>query len=278
MHAATHEVLAVDAHVHVYPCFEVDALLTSALRSLRSPRLDERSCAILLLSEAAGDDWFGALSEAAAHDGRVPGSRTWRAVTTAEPQSLELRATDGGRLFVVAGRQIATVEDLEILALMTTAVVADRLPFHETLEAVQRSGALAVIPWGFGKWAGRRGRIVRGLLDALPQGDIRFGDNGGRLRNGRFPALLERALGRGLQILPGSDPLPLPGQEARVGTAGFRIGAAFDSSRPALSLRRALDEPGQSLETFRRGESLWRFAGQQLRMQWRKRVTRRSGA
>ncbi|MDP2988947.1 MAG: hypothetical protein Q8O57_00070, partial [Kiritimatiellota bacterium] len=45
-------------------------------------------------------------------------------------------------------------------------------------------------------------------------------------------------------VIPGSDPLPLAGEERYAGTYGFIYQGAFDASRPAASIRQILTGPG----------------------------------
>jgi len=59
------------------------------------------------------------------------------------------------------------------------------------------------------------------------------------------------ALGRrrGFKVLAGSDPLPLAGEERRIGRYGVRVRAEFDPEAPAESVRRMLFYGNVFLET-----------------------------
>ena len=78
--------------------------------------------------------------------------------TNDEAESLTASSKSGQDLSIVAGRQIVTAENLEILALGFDAGLDDGLPIDEVILAVQAAGALCVLPWGFGKWTGKRGQ------------------------------------------------------------------------------------------------------------------------
>ncbi len=69
-------------------------------------------------------------------------------------------------------------------------------------------------------------------------------------------------------MLPGSDPLPLPGEEARVGAYGFAVDVALDPLRPAAALLAVL-RSGAFFAAFGRRERLTRFVGNQLALQRR---------
>ena len=78
----------------------------------------------------------------------------------------------------------------------------------------------------------------------------------------------------GVPILPGSDPLPFMGQERRIGSFGFVADTALALARPAEGLRRWLQAHRVQPPVYGEGETFGRFWVNQLRMQWRKRVSR----
>ena len=88
----------------------------------------------------------------------IDASDPWTLSSTDEECSALLTMPDGSALLAIAGRQVATRERLEVLALGTTRAFEAGRTFPDTLRSVLESDALAVVPWGFGKWWGRRGR------------------------------------------------------------------------------------------------------------------------
>ena len=108
--------------------------------------------------------------------------------------------------------------------------------FEAMVERVARSDALLVIPWGFGKWLGRRGAAVRAALERLDRRTICVGDNGGRLEWSREPRLMREARAKGFRVVPGSDPFPFGGDYRRVG----RFGLCLDMSPPRVGLWRSI--------------------------------------
>jgi hypothetical protein len=208
--------LLIDGHVHVHACYDEAAFLSSALRRLRGYG---EGFPTLMLAEIAGTNVF-----ARWRDGGGP----WQASTTAESSSLVL----DGRLLVIAGRQIVTSEGVELLAQCSSEGFADGLPLNETIASVLAAGGLAVLPWGVGKWLGRRGALVAEARTRFP---VLLGDNAGR------PTLWPRpALFRDRLVLLGTDPLALPSQQGVAGSYGFALSTAMDPQFPARSLRNAL--------------------------------------
>ena len=264
--------LLVDGHVHFHPCFQVGAFLDAAASNFASGRSEVGSAdavGCLMLTENAWRHDFRAFS-------RGLGARTapeWTVTPTEEDRSLLARRDDGERLFLVAGRQVVTAERLEVLALGTLDEFSDGLPLDEALAAVGSSGALPVIPWGFGKWTGRRGRMVGDLL-ASPEADSLFlGDNGGRPRALPTPPLFGVARDRGIPILRGSDPLPLPREVRKPGRFGFVIETSSDLRAPDAAIKAALADRTQP-EGYGRLERLPTFAHRQISLRLRRRAAR----
>jgi hypothetical protein len=260
----------VDAHVHLHECFDPGAFFRSAAANVRCcairEGLDGGVTGVLLLSESAGADRFEELAE-----GHGPPAAGWRLDGSPDPGALVL-SSDGARLLVIAGRQIATKGGLEVLSLASRRRFPDGRPFRATVEAVQEAEAIPVIPWGFGKWWLGRERLVREAVRAAAPGELYLGDNGGRPERAREPALFRHARERGLGVLPGSDPLPFRSHESRAGSYGFMLEADF-LERPAAELRERL-RSGLQPSTYGARTSVPSFVASQLRMQLHKRIGR----
>jgi hypothetical protein len=176
--------------------------------------------------------------------------RRWSLDIQNETDSILLRHESGETIIIVPGRQIVTAEKLEVLALGTTAKFPDGQPIRAVVQSVTRHGAVAVIPWGLGKWWGRRGRIVRGLVDVRHDLPFCLGDNGGRARRLPRPSLFQAADDRGIPVLAGSDPLPLPHHVTRAGSYGFVLEDWSETSRPANAIKERLRALTHSPATF----------------------------
>lgn len=276
--------LLVDGHVHVHAChspgrvFErAHANFEQARRALRCAAAVTRYC--LLLVETRADDAFGALARAAERDERIDApTLAWRVRVTREPQVLEVHRADGASLSIVGGYQIETRERVELLALGTRERVPDGEEFYATLAAVVAAGALAVAPWGFGKWWGARGRLLERALASAARGELTLavGDSGGRPALVGRPRLLRRAAAAGLPIVAGSDPLPLPSQDARVASYGFALTGLPVDALPWATLREHLVR-GAAPRPFGRLARPLEFVASQVRMQMRRTEVRHAG-
>ena len=133
----------------------------------------------------------------------------------------------------------------------------------ETLQDIENEGAISIIPWGFGKWLGRRGRIVKQLILSHESPKFLLGDNGGRPHVGE-PPIFKLARAHGIPVLPGSDPLSFRSQEKNAGRCGIIVkenGSVWES---------LLDLPPEPL-VYGDGEKILPFILNQTRIQIRKR-------
>jgi hypothetical protein len=258
--------ILIDGHVHIHPHFSLERLLDCAHANLLQRASTANSVFCLLLAESGAADCFAQLSQFPAHN-----RGNWRIEPGGESGVLRAIAEDGRSIYLYAGRQLVSRDNIEVLALMTDATIEDGQSLHDINARVRSAGGLVALPWGFGKWLGARGkRVSRCLTDDGFQLDF-IGDNGMRLSALPEPFIFRQARTLGIRILPGSDPFPFAGEEQRAGTAGLRLYGDFDHQRPLLSLHRTLLAPWHSPHAFRSPPSIARFAGLQLRMQWHKR-------
>lgn len=266
----------LDAHVHLYPCHDPVRWLDAAAANLDV--VAAQRIGVLMLAETARDDAFGALAAA----GEIG---PWTLTAGVEPGLLVARRQ--GRpgeaaaiLWIVQGFQAVTLERLEVLALATTRRPVDGAPLASTVAAVRAAGGLAVLPWGLGKWLGRRAAVLAAFLDEAAPSEIFLGDNGGRPRGWPTPAPLRRWQAGPVpgRCLAGSDSLPLPDEADRVGSLGVEWRGELDPERPLSSLREVLRAPETVLAPWpgsgggRVGP--WRFLMAQLGL----RLTRLRGA
>lgn len=266
--------MVLDAHVHCHSGFDRRAFLDAAHANLCRGAAElglPGAVGCLLLAERRGERWFEtlALEAAAAAAGSGQPGEGWSFEPTGEPAALVARRA-GDRLVLVAGRQVAAREGVEVLALGTRATDAelpDGLPLPEVLARAVRQGALAVLPWGFGKWWGGRGRLVRAALAGAAGAPIFLGDSATRPRLAPRPRLFRAAAERGVGVLPGTDPLPFTSEVGRAGSYGCGLAAGFDVRRPVASLRALLGGAGGAGRRFGRRAGLGEFALAQVRMQ-----------
>lgn len=270
--------ILVDAHVHIYDCFELDKFLDAAYSNFKSAadRLLGHNIndftGILLLAEASNDNWFHHLSSLA--DGeRLPGNGNignWKFYRTDERCSLHARSDDNRELFIIAGRQFVTLEGLEVLSIASTNSFPEGLPIKKLIANVRDTGGIPVIPWGFGKWMGRRGAILNKLLDTAKSADFFLGDSGNRPFFIPYPSQLNRAQNRNLRNLPGSDPLPFHSGHKKPGSFGFSLSEPMDKSKPAAYLKKMIGSIKTELRSYGEPIGLFGFFRNQILLQLRK--------
>ena len=262
----------LDAHVHIYDRYPLANFLDSASRNFReaAEKLGVYGdiAGILMLTETSRDHCFSGLQRLA--DGIVTGEFNpddWCFEHTEEPCSLVAKRDDREDLYIIAGRQIVTSERLEVLAIGADREYPEGLPLNDAIELVHESGALPVVPWGFGKWTGSRGKIVRQILLDEPGADLFLGDNGGRMRYWAEPVQFKIARENGIRILPGSDPLPFASEYWRPGSYGFMLNVPVNSMIPAAEIKKYLLDRDVAITPYGRREGVLRFMKNQLSMQ-----------
>ena len=270
--------ILVDAHVHIYDCFNLEAFLDSALKNFQASARQRGDVnhfqSTLLLTETQSDHYFRQLAQLA-HQGNSSEQQKigqWSIHATQEDCSLYLENSDGQGIYLIAGRQVVTAENLEVLALLTAQEFKDGSALEDTIDAVISSGGIPVIPWGFGKWIGHRGTILTRLLDNNPFSALFLGDNGGRPVFWPMPPLFQQATQKGLQILPGTDPLPFADESRRPGSFGFAVEGQLNRERPAESLKQMFLESTTSIQSYGTREQPLRFLRNQVSMQIVKRT------
>lgn len=215
--------IAIDSHVHFHSAAGAMEALHIAKDKLA---LAAGSIGVVMLAERQGFDVLDEIRPSL--------------VATAEPEALWL--DDSRSLLILAGRQVITSEKLEVLALATTAKLPDGLPAEEVVARLDAADAIVTLPWGVGKWIGKRGALIDRLIAAARPGRLFLGDNGGR--PSFWPVHQFKG---GLPVLSGSDPLPLPGWPRAVASLASVIEADLSPDAPASSLKMALRDPATGI-------------------------------
>ena len=254
----------VDTHVHIYDCFNIYKFLDSAWNNFSNyanhSKSPENFTGILLLTENSTQNWFTSLSAKIEEKSNSELSSTnWNFSPTAETYSLCASNSQGQKLYLIAGRQIITAENLEVLALITDRQLTDGLSLEATIEAIQNVGGIAVLPWGVGKWLGKRGKLIAHLLQTNHLSPVFLGDNSGRPQFWLRPSYFQAAEQKGWRILPGTDPLPLASEASRPGSFGLTLPGTIDSQEPGKQLKSMLLNPEVSWQTYGALETPWRF-------------------
>jgi hypothetical protein len=267
----------VDSHVHIHNCFDLHTFFESALANFKVEAAgcgQEKSfTSILFLTESGSINRFQQLTEYAdtGHLISSNGSKKFTFTRTGENSSLALTCDGIQKLFIIAGRQIVTQERMEVLALATDQQFQDGYPIEQVINIVIDEGAMPVIPYGFGKWTGKRGMLLQRLIEKRENSGLFLGDNGGRLKYFPRPSHFKQAEEKGIRILPGSDPLPFPSECRRAGSFGFSLEGSISPEHPAKDLTGILSDPGAVFHPYGHLEDFYRFIINQSSMQLIKR-------
>ena len=263
----TNSSILIDTHVHIYDCFNVTELLQSAWNNFYSHQSSEHFTGVLLLTETAKDHWF---SQTSARIKEQPTQSlslgSWTLTLTEEDTSMQASNLQGQQLWLIAGRQIITAEKLEVLALITAQTFADNQPLERTLQSIQSTGGIAVLPWGVGKWIGKRGQLIDDLLCHQRPASFFLGDNSGRPQFWPRPAYFQKIEQQGRQILPGTDPLPIASEATRPGSFGLSFPGTLTAGTPAEQIKAMLLSPATAWQPYGTLEAPLRFVRNQLAM------------
>jgi hypothetical protein len=268
-----HGWILADGHVHIHRQFQENICLRCALTNFArvatlhnfSGNIDN----VLFLTESSNIDWFRRQHDCADKN-FIDKQNGYQFKVTGETNSLYFEKDSLGRLFLIAGRQIITTERIEVLALGLENAYPDGHSLSKTLSDLQQTNSIIVIPWGVGKWLGKRGRIIASFLSDLPFGSFFLGDTGNRPSFWPLPVFFH-PLGQLPPLnLPGSDPLPLANQENRIGKTGFFLQGQLDQQRPFYNLHRLITPTNQTIGTYGDPERLVPFLYNQTAMQLNK--------
>jgi hypothetical protein len=229
----------VDAHVHFHEQDAAGDVIEHALE--RAEALGGRLA--LLFADPRGESGFSRFRE-------VAGAPEFVLEDTGEAESFVLqRAKEhpagrpGQGVAVCRGRQWVSQEGVEVLHLLApldpseARLESERLPLGQLLAALLPRTGVVVLPWGFGKWLGRRRSLLRARgREAAASGRTLFS---GDIRARCWPWPSPRRTLPELRLLPGADPLPIPGGFREIGRYVFSTDVDPEQA-PAAALRGAL--------------------------------------
>ncbi len=267
--------ILVDAHVHIYDCYNLRSFLDSAYANMKL-EAEKRGhkgqfTGILMLSETSKQHWFQRLKTHAKEERSIKreDSGSWSFGFTHESSSLCAKNMQGESLVLIEGRQIVTDENLEILALGAENKIEDGHSLKKTVDIAREKGAITVIPYGFGKWVGKRGEVIKRHLVSEKAPGLFLGDNGGRSGWIGMPNILKDGNEKGFTILPGSDPLPLPEEARRVGSFGFIAEESVTPEHPLKDLKNILKNKSGNIRRYGKLMHPFQFLKVQLSLRLR---------
>ncbi len=264
----------IDAHVHIYPGFDRDfflkAAFTNFLAASKRENLSPVNSYVLAMAESRDNDVFLSLCRDAAPFATSSRQQSdpdaLKIYKTEETDSLLVRMGEH-TLFLLAGRQLISKENIEVISLSGLAKHTDReWSLDDLVKIIVENGGIAVIPWGVGKWLGERGKVIKKCIETSHGFPLFIGDNGNRPFFWPVPSLFSKAEEHNVQLLSGSDPLPFVSHSNRAASSGtLLLKGEISRSQPAASLRKQLAQPGEKREFGERLNSI-RFVFEQFRL------------
>lgn len=265
--------IIADAHVHLYHCFSsehlMDLTFNNFQREINASLAGSDFSGVLFLAETKAEKGFQRIAKSAEKGESQPGEfGEWTFLPTKEKSSFYARSNQNRTkgLYIIAGRQITTAESLEILALGSIQEFDEKEPLEELIPLISQSGAIPVVPWGVGKWIGRRGDLIKKLLEREDLSPFFLGDNRNRPIFWTRPSLFKMAGEKGINILPGSDPLPFPSEISQIGRFGFKLSGSIDQDYPFRDLKKLLLVPTTKPQVYGSLENPFRFFWNQYRV------------
>ncbi len=252
-----HKTLIIDAHVHIYPNFDVVKAIRNSLNNSGSFGYD-KAVNIWMLTERSDCRFFETIDTVSVNGFQF--ERTGGTVVTVRNNANEKV------LHIFAGRQIVSSDNLEVCALATTFNQPDKkMNTMDTIHAVREAGGIAALNWAPGKWFGGRGQIVQHIFDAMQPSDLYISDTTMRPSVWTTPKMMAAAQKRGFRVLCGSDPLPFDGEEKLISSYATIACGDFDAGDPETSLPPILAD-AEDLAVRGRRSSLLTFLQRQKKI------------
>ena len=226
----------IDTHVHVYHCYEAEKFLAQAVRN--SDASDPAAKLILCLTESSGFNFFQELKNNASTNTLVAG---WSISGVPGQPAVVLNKPDQ-HIIIIAGRQIITQQGLEVIALFHNLQYDDGEETQIVIDKINQDNGIAVLPWGVGKWLGKRGAIITDLLKANRPDKLAIADISARPSLWPDPEQFSLAKKSGYNCLYGTDPLPLNHDQLRIAGAGMILDLPSDPVQAVADLKNILIE------------------------------------
>ncbi len=253
----------VDTHTHFYPFCSFEEFFDYAYLNMQNAARDNYNAqpfsAILCLLETETSHNYQDLLDIATSTKKIG---DWQLESLDQNTLFRVSQNNGKELYLLPGQQIITSENLELLIIGNTDKITYRKPIHSYLEKYGDTHLL-IIPWGVGKWLGKRGRIVSQLIQ---NSDYKFalGDNSGRASLWKYVPQFNQARKKNIKILAGSDPLPIHKQYKKVATYGSALMEQLQPLGLAAQLRTEILNPTTNIKNYGRRDSLFRSISSQL--------------
>lgn len=214
----------IDGHVHIWKKYDLFTFFETAFLNFSSAiskfEYSSTPLCLLLFTETPDGYSYSTIVEMADRNSDLINSHdTISFRHTFNGDAIEIVHTKFPiKVILVPGYQLVSNENIEALGLFMKEKVEPNLSLKETIASIKSNNGLTVLPWGVGKWLGRRGKLIEKLIQ---QGESVFlGDNGNRPKIWPQKGITELAAKYDLGVISGSDPLNLQGGHYTVGSFG----------------------------------------------------------
>lgn len=265
-----------DSHVHIYEQFSIEILLNSALKNFRNAAMEvgesQESDFVLFFTEGNEQNFFRKLYKESKNNktdeqNSTSTLKSWKLINKGIPHYLLATKANDHNLHLIAGSQLVSAENLELLSLFVPLPIPNKkLNLRDLIKEVSKAYGVVVLPWGVGKWVGSRSKVIKECLDQDPKENFFIGDNGNRPQLWPQPTLFSYALSKNLAIVSGSDPLPFHSHQTRVGSYGsWKKNVSLDQTNPIDSIR-SLFSDLDGFNSFGKRTSTAKFVCDQFRI------------
>lgn len=237
-----------DPHGHLYDSYSLKRWAEAAIVNLSKHGDD--TLPVVFVLDREGQDSFSRFRR------EVPQLGHWEESPDGRSGYI---TTIAGKLLVIRGVQYVSKENIEVLGLGVSRRVADGAPAADLIQMIFEEGGVPCLPWSPGKWLGKRGRLVRRLLESHTPKSLTVGDIAMRTFFGPPSPLLRFARGQGFSMLYGTDPLPRKGDEQLVGSFGRAI-KRLPEGELVPAILESLFKGAEALRTCGRRNTPWRAA------------------
>jgi len=270
MNNSSTSLVLIDSHVHIHGTYDLNIFFESVFNnfSYYASRIDKTKPwkAFLLLTEMYAVNYFGKLYET----NSIDSSNKYIVQRTEEKNSVRITSSKGNEVFVISGKQIIAKNNIEVLALCTNKEFDEQQSLSSTIKLINVENGIAVLPWGVGKWSGKRKESLNKFLIDNREESFFLGDNSGRPTFWSEPDLFKIGNQTGHFVLPGTDALSIPSEVNKTATYGFYVYDKIDKNKPTESIKNIITNLTASPKHYGRLEKIGPFFKNQIIMQLNK--------
>jgi len=263
----------VDSHVHIHDCYNLKEFFLSVYSnfSIFSKQIDNslKWIGVLCLTEMDRVNYFDKLKNFS-HSSIELGDE-FVVESTNEDNSLIITNSAGQKIIIISGKQIIAENGIEVLALGAINSFSKHKSLQETVDAVNKVNAIPIIPWGVGKWLGKRKEVIECFIRKNHNNKFLLGDNSGRPIFWSEPNIFNLGKSNNHFVIPGTDSLAITSEQGKTGKYGFYLKTEMNLLRPADFFIEYFSNMNTEPKNFGKLEDPFRFLKNQIIMQLKSR-------